>query len=180
MNKIETMQEQISSILPVIRSMAQRLVCMTPDVEADDIAQTVALKLLQTRSLLVRPSRRWLQVVTRNAVYDLYRSRQREARVIDRGTSTDMCAGVSEGHDEEYRVVHMLKHPEETIEPDLLPRIKGVFQSLTKPLRQALLLYVDGHTYAEIAQMTNTNLGTVRSRIHYARKKARAQLAEYV
>ncbi|MGL1585761.1 sigma factor-like helix-turn-helix DNA-binding protein [Vibrio parahaemolyticus] len=39
------------------------------------------------------------------------------------------------------------------------------------------MLYSEGHSYEEISQLTNVKLGTVRSRLHYARRRAKKLLA---
>jgi DNA-directed RNA polymerase specialized sigma24 family protein len=64
------------------------------------------------------------------------------------------------------------------VEPDLIPRLKNVLKELTKPLRQVLILHAEGYSDSQIAVMTKTKLGTVRSRLHYARKRARCYLGK--
>jgi DNA-directed RNA polymerase specialized sigma24 family protein len=39
------------------------------------------------------------------------------------------------------------------------------------------VLYSEGNSYEEIARLTNTKLGTVRSRLHYARRRAKGLLS---
>lgn len=50
-------------------------------------------------------------------------------------------------------------------------------RALPKSQGKVLPLAAFGMKYEEIAQRTGTSLGTVRSRLHYARKKAQAELA---
>ncbi|HEY9871057.1 MAG TPA: sigma factor-like helix-turn-helix DNA-binding protein [Candidatus Obscuribacterales bacterium] len=44
---------------------------------------------------------------------------------------------------------------------------------LSEPLAKVLVLHVQGLSFKEIAELTGANIGTVRSRLHYARKRAR-------
>lgn len=57
-------------------------------------------------------------------------------------------------------------------------RIREALAELSPVLRQALLLYADGMSYVQIADLTKANIGTVRSCLHYARKKARGLLTD--
>ena len=61
-------------------------------------------------------------------------------------------------------------------EPDLKPKLDSVLHQLNPAFRTVLILYAEGYEYAEIAQMTKVSIGTVRSRLHYARKAAQELL----
>ena len=41
------------------------------------------------------------------------------------------------------------------------------------------MLYFDGYKYHEIAEMLKEPLGTIKSRIHFARKLLKAQVSRY-
>ena len=56
--------------------------------------------------------------------------------------------------------------------------INRALSQLPDEQRLALLLVSEGRTYLEIAQLTNNEVGTVRSRIHYARKKVQKLINE--
>jgi RNA polymerase sigma-70 factor (ECF subfamily) len=64
------------------------------------------------------------------------------------------------------------------IEPDVLPRICQALRELPRTQRLALVLWLCGYDYFEITQITGADLGTVRSRIHHARHKARQLLVD--
>lgn len=58
-------------------------------------------------------------------------------------------------------------------------RLAGVLAELSERDRSVLLLIAWGQlTYDEVAQALGTPVGTVRSRLHYARKRVRAALAD--
>lgn len=55
--------------------------------------------------------------------------------------------------------------------------IQRAMERLPLPQREALALrYVDGLTYDEIASVVDRNVGTVRSRLHYAKSNLHAEL----
>ncbi|MCS6934138.1 MAG: RNA polymerase sigma factor, partial [Chitinophagales bacterium] len=57
---------------------------------------------------------------------------------------------------------------------DLQKALNGVSETFTKPF----LMYYNGYHYEEIARMLNLPLGTVKSRIFFARKELQARLRE--
>ena len=58
-------------------------------------------------------------------------------------------------------------------------RISEAIESLTPDHRAVILLReIEGLSYEEIAQVMDCSLGTVMSRLHYARKKLQAKLKE--
>ena len=57
--------------------------------------------------------------------------------------------------------------------------IASALQELTEDHRAVIVLReIDGLSYEEIAKVTNASLGTVMSRLHYARKKLQSSLKE--
>jgi RNA polymerase sigma-70 factor (ECF subfamily) len=58
--------------------------------------------------------------------------------------------------------------------------ISAALQSLPEPFRQVLILSdIESMTYEEIAELVGCPIGTVRSRLHRARKVLRDKLADY-
>jgi len=51
-----------------------------------------------------------------------------------------------------------------------------VIEELPDAAKVTLLLFSEGYSYQEIADTTETGIGTVRSRLYYARKKAKELL----
>lgn len=64
---------------------------------------------------------------------------------------------------------------------ELVQALGDALEKIPQQFRQSVLLReVDGLSYEEIAVITNTELGTVKSRISRARVKIQAQLAPYL
>jgi RNA polymerase sigma-70 factor (ECF subfamily) len=63
---------------------------------------------------------------------------------------------------------------------DLLARkeLDQVIHHLAPVFRTSFLLYVEGYKYHEIADMLHEPLGTIKSRIHFARKVLKKQIVQ--
>jgi RNA polymerase sigma factor (sigma-70 family) len=57
--------------------------------------------------------------------------------------------------------------------------IQAAIYKLPHIFRNPFLLYFEGYKYFEIAEMLNEPLGTIKSRIHFARKLLKEQLSRY-
>ena len=67
-----------------------------------------------------------------------------------------------------------------TAESDLrLKDIQEQIHNLPEIFRIPFLLYFDGYKYHEIAGMLEEPLGTIKSRIHFARKLLKSQINRY-
>jgi RNA polymerase sigma-70 factor (ECF subfamily) len=68
-------------------------------------------------------------------------------------------------------------HPaasDEALDPDGIARVQTVLSQLAPEQREALMLrFVEGLTYEEIAGIVNCPIGTVRSRLHHAKRGLR-------
>ena len=61
-------------------------------------------------------------------------------------------------------------------------RVKDIHEQIHKLpdiFRIPFLLYFDGYKYQEIAGMLNEPLGTIKSRIHFARKLLKSQINRF-
>ena len=57
--------------------------------------------------------------------------------------------------------------------------IKKAIQDLPEIFKTPFLLYFEGYRYNEIADMLKEPLGTIKSRIHFARKLLKEQISRY-
>ncbi|MDA7915960.1 sigma-70 family RNA polymerase sigma factor [Verrucomicrobia bacterium] len=64
---------------------------------------------------------------------------------------------------------------------ELQEKLNEAMQILSEKHRLVVVLHdIDGVPHEEIARMTNSNVGTVRSRLFYARQQLQAKLSEYL
>ncbi len=67
-----------------------------------------------------------------------------------------------------------------TAETDLLVKeINTAIRQLPDIFKTPFLLYFDGYKYNEIADVLQEPLGTIKSRIHFARKLLKEQISRY-
>lgn len=57
-----------------------------------------------------------------------------------------------------------------------IKEVYAAIHSLPEIFKSPFLLYFDGYKYNEIAEMLNEPLGTIKSRIHFARRLLKAQI----
>lgn len=165
------------SILTAVRRIVQRLEGGADDV--DDIAQEVMIKLLTSQAVPDAVGNGWLGKVVRGCLVDARRRMASESRYVDRYLYLDPTGAVCDSDDEgRLACFPSVSDRHHEIESDVLSAVSNVVASLASPLRQVLLLWADGMSYEEIAAATDANIGTVRSRLHYARKRARCLLGE--
>lgn len=146
--------------------------------EPDDIVQCAMVKLLNKKDSKY-PTLGWLYKAVRYSALDAGRIASRDERAIWRHPQDDLrcvCERADQhGHLQNYGS-YVVREDDREI--DLMPRLIDMLEKLSKPLKQVLVLYAEGYSYLEIGRLTNTRVGTVRSRLHYARRQARALLGD--
>jgi RNA polymerase sigma-70 factor (ECF subfamily) len=114
----------------------------------------------------------WLLRVVSNAALDLGRQRgRREALSLEAFTA------------EQDHVLPVLEeNPARGLErADLRRLLDQALAQLPQAQRQTFVLHVDGElSYREVAEVLGISIGTVMSRLYYARQKLRALLAPWV
>lgn len=147
-------------------------------VEPEDLVQEVMLKVL-SKVDGKQPSSAWLFKVVRSCAADAGRHARGDERFIWRDRFEDSMVVCERAEENGYKSMYRdCAVQENDIEIDLLPRLKNMLAGLSKPARQVLILYSEGFSYLEIAELTGSNVGTVRSRLHYARRRAKELLAD--
>jgi RNA polymerase sigma-70 factor (ECF subfamily) len=129
---------------------------------ADDLFQDVWFIVFRKIRDLIDPAAfaTWLYQIARNRAYRELRKRRLPALPIDEiGPVADPAA---EG-------------PDFTAEDG--ERVHGALDQLALEHREALVLrFVEGMAYEEIAAITGCGIGTVKSRLHYAKRALRRVL----
>lgn len=175
MQSIENAATEMSSMLAAAKRMARRY-GQVGVLEPDDIAQNAMLKVLKKKDEQA-PTFGWLYMVVRSSAADAGRRASRD-RMISYHLQCNTRVVAEHGGEYSYSPgIAECSVREVDREIDLMPRLKNVLGKLSAPLKQVLVLYSEGHSYEEIARLTNTKLGTVRSRLHYARRRAKELLS---
>ena len=135
--------------------------------DADDVQQEVWLAVFRQLNELADPGafRTWLFRTTRHRAIDYLRKRKRERELIDEVTIENLpsTTGIAEEADS------MVAIDEAALAAALL--------AMPPPQREVVMLrYRDGLTYQEIAQVINRPIGTVRTRLHHAKKRLQESL----
>ena len=109
----------------------------------------------------------WLFTIMRNIFINDYRRKVKQRTIFD-NTPNDYLINlkqVSIGN---------------TAESDLrMKEIQEAIQQLPEIFKTPFMLYFDGYKYQEIAVELNEPLGTIKSRIHFARKLLKEQISRY-
>ena len=146
--------------------------------EADswDLAQEVFVKVWKALPRFEARARfsTWMYRITHNVVYDWMRKRKIESAgdlddsLLDRES---IAAGAQATPTQAAR-------PDEALsQGELRARIEGALEKLSPEHREAILLReVQGLEYKEIADVMECSIGTVMSRLFYARKKLQSLL----
>lgn len=167
----------ISSMWPVVHGIVCNLTRGAGD--AEDITQEIMLKLLTSKAVPAEVRPGWLFKVARNSVIDARRQKSREFKFLNRNLFVDACGTVCERSEDERPLYSpSVSYRDDEIDSELWPAVKNAVSSLSEPLREVLLMWVAGYSYHEIACATKANIGTVRSRLHYARKRTRQLLRD--
>ena len=106
----------------------------------------------------------WLYTIMRNIFINGYR-RKAKQQVVQDNTPNDFLINSNQG----------------TVQNDAIERIsikevKKTIFSLPEIFKKPFLLYFDGFKYHEIAHILGEPLGTIKSRIHFARKVLKKQI----
>lgn len=106
----------------------------------------------------------WLYTIMRNIFINNYRRKAKQNTIFD---STPNEFLINQGQAVVANVA----------ESNLrLKDIQEAIHKLPEIFRNPFLLYFDGFKYHEIADMMNEPLGTIKSRIHFARKLLKTQI----
>jgi len=143
---------------------------LTKDSEsAKDLFQETLYKALanQEKYSVGTNIKAWLFTIMRNIFINDYRRKAKQQTVFDSSGST-------------YLLESSQVSIRNAAETDL--RLKEIYEAiyqLPHIFKTPFLLYFEGYKYQEIAEMLREPLGTIKSRIHFARKLLREQINRY-
>jgi RNA polymerase sigma factor (sigma-70 family) len=109
----------------------------------------------------------WLYTIMRNIFINNYRRRAKQNTIFD-STPNEFLLNQNQ--------VTTVNAAESILK---LKDIQQAIHHLPEIFRNPFLLYFDGYKYHEIADMLEEPLGTIKSRIHFARKLLKAQIHRF-
>ena len=143
---------------------------LTRDAEAaNDLYQDTLYKALANQEKYNEGTniKAWLFTIMRNIFINNYRRKAKQKTIFD-NTPNDFLinqnqATISNAAESDMRI----------------KEIKKAIQELPEIFKTPFLLYFDGYKYNEIADVLTEPLGTIKSRIHFARKLLKEQISRF-
>ncbi|MDE6022045.1 MAG: sigma-70 family RNA polymerase sigma factor [Muribaculaceae bacterium] len=143
---------------------------LTSDREAAaDLLQDTTLKVLDNEDKFTSDSnfKGWVFTIMRNIFINNYRKNVRQATIVD--TTDDL-----------YHINTCQESALETPEGSIaVKEITAVINTFEDEFRIPFNMHVAGYKYSEIAEEMDLPVGTVKSRIFFARKRLREALSAY-
>jgi RNA polymerase sigma-70 factor (ECF subfamily) len=166
------------------RTVYALLYQLAPDwQDTSDLAQEVFIRVWRSINNLRNPSsfRSWLTQIVTNLFYDELRKRPRRVPTVSMDDTLD--EGGEETAEQATRdIADTSTLPDERIlTNELSDAIREAMKLLPEQFRTAIVLReIEGLSYEEIAVLTKTEMGTVKSRIARARLKLQELLQPYL
>ena len=146
--------------------------------DANDLAQEAFIKAYQALRTFKGGSSfyTWIYRIAVNKTINFLKQRKNKAQM-----SLDDLDFNAE-HDPDLVALISEKTPRrEAGLADLQEKLNEAMQKLSEPHRLVVTLHdVQGLSHEEIAKIMECNIGTVRSRLHYARQQLQAYLSDYL
>ncbi|HVG42451.1 MAG TPA: RNA polymerase sigma factor [Chitinophagaceae bacterium] len=156
-------QEFNSLVINNAEGLKPFAITLTRDKEAaQDLFQETLYKAFAHREKYEAGTniKAWLCTIMRNIFINEYRRTERKRAVIDAVSYTEKYNTQIQSSDRNIR----------------LKEINTAIYNLPGIFKNACLLYLQGYKYNEIAMALNEPLGTIKSRIHFARKMLQKQI----
>jgi len=137
------------------------------DTAADLYQETVYRALANRDKYNVSTNiRAWLYTIMRNIFINNYRRKAKQNVIFDPSSHDSMM----------NKVVSTTLSAESRLE---VKHIQQAIHSLPDVFKCPLVLYFEGYKYHDIAGMLKEPLGTIKSRIHFARRLLKTQLVRH-
>ena len=167
MKTAESFKSRLLGLQGNLLSFAYQLT--TNREEAQDLLQDTTLKALDNEEKYVDNVnfKGWIFTIMRNIFINNYRQTVRKSTVIDQ-TEDLYHLNISQESG--------LTTPEGSV---AVKEIAAAVESFSDDYRIPFNMYVAGYKYNEIAEKMNLPLGTIKSRIFFARKRLREELKDF-
>jgi len=146
--------------------------------DANDLAQEAFIKAFQALKSFKGGSSfyTWVYRIAVNKTINFLKQRR------NRGQMSLDDLDFNAGHDPDLVALISDKTPRREVNlAELQEKLNAAMQRLSEPHRLAVTLHdVQGLSHEEIAKIMDCNVGTVRSRLFYARQQLQAYLSDYL
>ena len=166
---IKALEELIRRVQRQVYAMFSHLTDKKEDVS--DLTQEALLKMARYIRQLREPKsfKAWLNQIITNVYYDFTKK------------NSDRFVEIDEEKLNEIKDRLGCEPGQKCLFSEIEKLIKAALMTLPKNLRITLVLReYEGLSYEDIAKITSTNLGTVKSRISRARLKLQQELKEFI
>jgi RNA polymerase sigma-70 factor (ECF subfamily) len=143
---------------------------LTRDTEAaNDLFQETLYKALANKEKYNAGTniKAWLFTIMRNIFINNYRRKAKQKTIFD-NTPNDYLLNLKQ--------VSIANAAETNLR---MKEINGAIQQLPEIFKTPFLLYFEGYKYNEVAELLHEPLGTIKSRIHFARKLLKEQISRF-
>jgi RNA polymerase sigma-70 factor, ECF subfamily len=171
----ERFERDVLPLLPSLYGAAMRMTRNRSD--AEDLVQETYLRAYRGFAGFQEGTnlKAWLYRILTNSYINIYRKKQREPQIVDGPEDVD------EWYLYDRLGGRSVEDSAETTVLDTIPdqAVKDAVESLPERFRLPVLLAdVEGFSYKEIAEIMDTPIGTVMSRLHRGRKALEKALWE--
>jgi RNA polymerase sigma-70 factor, ECF subfamily len=137
--------------------------------EAKDLVQETYLKALTHRDKFIEFTnlKAWVYTIMKNTFINNYRKSIREISLVDNSKDLYLLNNLRESQ--------IVLSDSEVANKEINKAIDSLDDELKIPFR----LHAEGYKYKEISEIQHLKIGTVKSRIFFARKKLMATLNDY-
>lgn len=146
--------------------------------DAEDLVQETYAKAFAAQDKFTPGTnlKAWLYRIQTNAFINTYRKKQRQPKLSDAEQVEDWQIAAAA----EHTSTGLASAEQEALDQISDVEVKQALAELSEDFRMAVYLSdVEGFAYKEIAEIMDTPVGTVMSRLHRGRKLLREKLREY-
>ncbi len=158
-------------LLGLQENMYSFALSLTADqTKAEDLMQDTTLKVLVNKEKYRDDTnfKGWVFTVMRNLFINDYHRTVRTRNIFDTNADLSYVGTVDE--------MEGLPSPDQEMS---LKEINAAISSLTDEYKLPFSMYVSGYKYKEIAEALDLPIGTVKSRIFFARKRLQSNLRDF-
>ena len=164
-------------IMPHVDALFNYAMRITGDSDdADDLVQETLLKAFRFFDKFEKGtnSKAWLYRILKNSYINEYRRQVKEPTKVDYEDVQNFYENIKSS---DVKTQH---YEEDSFSNLLDDNISSAITKLPEDFRTVIILSdIEGYTYEEVADFVDCPVGTVRSRLHRARKMLYSQLYDY-